>query len=240
MTKPSIIVQDVALRFPKQRGLIRLVLGLFRKQKPSEFVALHGVSLEIQKGEVVGIIGRNGSGKSTLLRVIAGIYPPDEGEVHAAGDISLLAGLGTGFSQHQTGRENALLYGSILGHSEREMNEKIDEIIEFSELGSFIDEPLRTYSAGMKARLGLAVASAINPNILLIDEVLGVGDPNFREKSKKKILDMVKGASTVVIVSHSFGLMTDICDRVVLIEKGKVEFVGKPQDAVKRYYELEE
>ncbi len=240
MTKPSIVVQDVALRFPKQRGLIRLVLGLFRKQKPSEFVALHDVSLEIQKGEVVGIIGRNGSGKSTLLRVIAGIYPPDEGEVHAAGDISLLAGLGTGFSQHQTGRENALLYGSILGHSEREMNEKIDEIIEFSELGSFIDEPLRTYSAGMKARLGLAVASAINPNILLIDEVLGVGDPNFREKSKKKILDMVKGASTVVIVSHSFGLMTDICDRVVLIEKGKVEFVGKPQDAVKRYYELEE
>ena len=240
MTKPSIIVQDVALRFPKQRGLIRLVLGLFRKQKPSEFVALHGVSLEIQKGEVVGIIGRNGSGKSTLLRVIAGIYPPDEGEVHAAGDISLLAGLGTGFSQHQTGRENALLYGSILGHSEREMNEKIDEIIEFSELGSFIDEPLRTYSAGMKARLGLAVASAINPNILLIDEVLGVGDPNFREKSKKKILDMVKGASTVVIVSHSFGLMTDICDRVVLIEKGELEFVGKPQDAVKRYYELEE
>ena len=240
MTKPSIVVQDVALRFPKQRGLIRLVLGLFRKQKPSEFVALHGVSLEIQKGEVVGIIGRNGSGKSTLLRVIAGIYPPDEGEVHAAGDISLLAGLGTGFSQHQTGRENALLYGSILGHSEREMNEKIDEIIEFSELGSFIDEPLRTYSAGMKARLGLAVASAINPNILLIDEVLGVGDPNFREKSKKKILDMVKGASTVVIVSHSFGLMTDICDRVVLIEKGELEFVGKPQDAVKRYYELQE
>lgn len=240
MTKPSIVVQDVALRFPKQRGLIRLVLGLFRKQKPSEFVALKSVSLEVQKGEVVGIIGRNGSGKSTLLRVIAGIYPPDQGEVHAAGDISLLAGLGTGFSQHQTGRENALLYGSILGHSEREMDEKIDEIIEFSELGSFIDEPLRTYSAGMKARLGLAVASAINPNILLIDEVLGVGDPNFREKSKKKILDMVKGASTVVIVSHSFGLMTDICDRVVLIEKGEIKFVGRPQDAVKRYYELQE
>ena len=120
------------------------------------------------------------------------------------------------------------------------MNEKIDEIIEFSELGTFIDEPLRTYSAGMKARLGLAVASAIKPNILLIDEVLGVGDPNFREKSKKKILNMVKGASTVVIVSHSFGLMTDICDRVVLIDQGLIEFVGKPQDAIKRYYELQE
>ena len=240
MSHPSIVLRDIGLRFPKQRGLVSLLVGLFKRQKPSEFIALDGVSLEIQKGEVVGIIGRNGSGKSTLLRVIAGIYPPDEGEVHAAGDISLLAGLGTGFSQHQTGRENALLYGSILGHTEREMNEKIDEIIEFSELGTFIDEPLRTYSAGMKARLGLAVASAINPNILLIDEVLGVGDPNFREKSKKKILNMVKGASTVVIVSHSFGLMTDICDRVVLIDHGHIEFVGEPQDAIKRYYELQE
>ena len=240
MSHPSIVLRDIGLRFPKQRGLVSLLVGLFKRQKPSEFIALDGVSLEIQKGEVVGIIGRNGSGKSTLLRVIAGIYPPDEGEVHAAGDISLLAGLGTGFSQHQTGRENALLYGSILGHTEREMNEKIDEIIEFSELGTFIDEPLRTYSAGMKARLGLAVASAINPNILLIDEVLGVGDPNFREKSKKKILNMVKGASTVVIVSHSFGLMTDICDRVVLIDQGHIEFVGEPQDAIKRYYELQE
>lgn len=240
MSTPSIVLRKIGLRFPKQRGLFRLLLGLFKRQKPNEFIALDDVSLEIEKGEVVGIIGRNGSGKSTLLRVIAGIYPPDEGEVYAAGDISLLAGLGTGFSQHQTGRENALLYGSILGHNEREMNEKIDEIIEFSELGTFIDEPLRTYSAGMKARLGLAVASAINPNILLIDEVLGVGDPNFREKSKKKILDMVKGASTVVIVSHSFGLMTDICDRVVLIDQGQIEFVGEPQDAIKRYYELQE
>lgn len=239
MTNPSIVLKNIALRFPKQRGLIQMILGLFRKNS-TEFTALSDVSLQIEKGEVIGIIGRNGSGKSTLLRVIAGIYPPDEGEVHAAGDISLLAGLGTGFSQHQTGRENALLYGSILGHSEQEMNEKIEGIIEFSELGSFIDEPLRTYSAGMKARLGLAVASAINPNILLIDEVLGVGDPNFREKSKKKILDMVKGASTVVVVSHSFGLMTDICDRVVLIEKGRVELVAEPQLAIKRYYELQE
>ena len=144
------------------------------------------ISLAVNAGEKVGLIGPNGSGKSTLLRVISGIYPPDEGTVLAAGDITLLAGLGTGFSPHQTGRENALLFGSILGHGEDEMLEKLDEIIEFSELGTFIDEPLRTYSAGMKARLGLAVASAIRPNILLIDEVLGVGDPNFREKSKKK------------------------------------------------------
>ena len=237
MTKTAIRLNDISLHFPKQRNPLAIVLD-FMKKNDRKFTALKNVNIEINQGEVVGIIGRNGSGKSTLLRVISGIYPPDTGEVHAAGDISLLAGLGTGFSGHQTGRENALLYGSILGHNEDEMREKLDEIIEFSELGDFIDEPLRTYSAGMKARLGLAVASAIHPHILLIDEVLGVGDPNFKEKSKEKILSMVKGASTVVIVSHSFGLMTDICDRVILLHHGEVVHDGPPQESIKKYYEI--
>ena len=237
MTKTAIQLNDISLHFPKQRNPLSIVLD-FIKKNDRKFTALKDVNIEINQGEVVGIIGRNGSGKSTLLRVISGIYPPDTGEVHAAGDISLLAGLGTGFSGHQTGRENALLYGSILGHNEDEMREKLDEIIDFSELGDFIDEPLRTYSAGMKARLGLAVASAIHPHILLIDEVLGVGDPNFKEKSKEKILSMVKGASTVVIVSHSFGLMTDICDRVILLHHGEVMHDGPPQESIKKYYEI--
>ena len=237
MTKMAIQLNDISLHFPKQRNPLAIVLD-FIKKNDRKFTALKHVNVAINQGEVVGIIGRNGSGKSTLLRVISGIYPPDTGEVHAAGDISLLAGLGTGFSGHQTGRENALLYGSILGHNEDEMREKLDEIIEFSELGDFIDEPLRTYSAGMKARLGLAVASAIHPHILLIDEVLGVGDPNFKEKSKEKILSMVKGASTVVIVSHSFGLMTDICDRVILLHHGEVMHDGPPQESIKKYYEI--
>jgi len=237
MTKTAIQLNDISLHFPKQRNPLAIVLD-FVKKNDRKFTALKNVNIEINQGEVVGIIGRNGSGKSTLLRVISGIYPPDTGEVHAAGDISLLAGLGTGFSGHQTGRENALLYGSILGHNEDEMREKLDEIIDFSELGDFIDEPLRTYSAGMKARLGLAVASAIHPHILLIDEVLGVGDPNFKEKSKEKILSMVKGASTVVIVSHSFGLMTDICDRVILLHHGEVMHDGPPQESIKKYYEI--
>lgn len=237
MTKTAIQLNDISLHFPKQRNPFAIVLDFINKND-RKFTALKNVNIEINQGEVVGIIGRNGSGKSTLLRVISGIYPPDTGEVHAAGDISLLAGLGTGFSGHQTGRENALLYGSILGHNEDEMREKLDEIIEFSELGHFIDEPLRTYSAGMKARLGLAVASAIHPHILLIDEVLGVGDPNFKEKSKEKILSMVKGASTVVIVSHSFGLMTDICDRVILLHHGEVMHDGPPQESIKKYYEI--
>ena len=238
MTKTAIQLNNISLHFPKQRNPLAIVLDFIRKND-RKFTALKDVNIEINQGEVVGIIGRNGSGKSTLLRVISGIYPPDTGEVHAAGDISLLAGLGTGFSGHQTGRENALLYGSILGHKEDEMREKLDGIIEFSELGDFIDEPLRTYSAGMKARLGLAVASAIHPHILLIDEVLGVGDPNFKEKSKEKILSMVKGASTVVIVSHSFGLMTDICDRVILLHHGEVMHDGPPQESIKKYYEIE-
>ncbi len=239
MTDTSIQLEGIKLHFPKQRNVFGIIADFFRK-RTRRFTALSDISFKVRQGEVVGVIGRNGSGKSTLLRVISGIYPPDEGTVLAAGDITLLAGLGTGFSPHQTGRENALLFGSILGHGEEEMLEKLDEIIDFSELGAFIDEPLRTYSAGMKARLGLAVASAIRPNILLIDEVLGVGDPNFREKSKKKILSLVKGASTVVIVSHSFGLMTDICDRVVLLDHGKIVTIDDPQAAIKAYYDLGE
>ena len=132
----------------------------------------------------------------------------------------------------------AIPKGSILGHAEQEMREKLDEIIAFSELGEFIDQPLRTYSSGMKARLGLAVASAIRPDILLIDEVLSVGDPTFKEKSKKKILSMVQDASTVVIVSHSFALLTDICDRVILIDNGKVISDDAPQASIKAYYEI--
>lgn len=235
----SIRLHNISLKFPKQQNLVSIILNALRK-KERKFTALMDINLEIKQGEVIGIIGTNGSGKSTLLRVMSGIYPPDSGEVFTAGDISLLAGLGTGFSGHQTGRENALLYGSILGHSEEEMKSKLEEIIDFSELGEFIDQPLRTYSSGMKARLGLAVASAIKPNILLIDEVLSVGDPMFKEKSKKKILSMVQNASTVVIVSHSFALLTDICDRVILIDKGKIVSDAEPQTSIKEYYKLKQ
>jgi|TARA_B110000211_G_C13970174_1_gene504600 ABC-type polysaccharide/polyol phosphate transport system ATPase subunit len=239
MSQNAIEVKNVTLHFPKQRNALVMLLDALKGNK-RRFTALKNISLDVKRGEIVGIIGRNGCGKSTLLRVMAGIYPPDEGQTYVAGDISLLAGLGTGFSPHQTGRENAILYGSILGHDEEDMNSKLPEIIEFSELGAFIDEPIRTYSAGMKARLGLAVASAINPDILLIDEVLGVGDPQFREKSKKKILNMVEGAGTVVIVSHSFGLMKSICDRLILIHEGKIVIDGEPSEAIEKYYELTE
>ena len=236
MSENAVEIDNVTLHFPKQRNALGMILNFIRRKKV-RFTALRNVSLKIRKGEVIGIIGKNGSGKSTLLRIISGIYPADEGNCKAAGSISLLAGLGTGFSGHQTGRENAILYGSILGHDEEVMISKLPEIIQFSELGSFIDEPVRTYSSGMKARLGLAVASAIHPDILLIDEVLGVGDPQFKEKSKKRILNLVKSTGTVVLVSHSFGLMKEICDRLVFIHEGQIVDVGEPDAIIKLYYE---
>lgn len=236
MTQTVISIDNVSLNFPKRRNLKALITGLFKPNKKTH-KALKGVSLEVKKGEIIGIIGTNGCGKSTLLRVISGIYPPDGGTCEVRGKISLLAGLGTGFSPHQTGRENAILYGSILGYSKEKIVNKLPEIIEFSELGSFIDEPIRTYSAGMKARLGLAVASAIQPELLLIDEVLGVGDPAFRKKSTDRIMEMVQDAGSVVIVSHSFGMLSEVCDRLVLIEEGSIILEGKPEDVIKAYYE---
>ena len=236
MSQTVISMQKVRLDFPRRRSLKSHVLNLFQRQD-NQFTALKGINLEIEKGEIIGVIGTNGCGKSTLLRVITGIYPPNEGVCRVNGNISLLAGLGTGFSGHQTGRENAILYGSILGYTEEKIIEKLPEIISFSELGEFIDEPIRTYSAGMKARLGLAVASAIQPDILLIDEVLGVGDPTFKEKSTNRIMEMVQEAGTVVIVSHSFGMLSKICDRIVLMEKGKIIQQGDPNKVIQTYYD---
>lgn len=236
MIESVIEIENVSLSFPRRKSLMKLVSGLFKKQE-NEFTALNKINLDIKQGEIIGVIGTNGCGKSTLLRVITGIYPPDHGHCKVKGNISLLAGLGTGFSGHQTGRENAILYGSILGYSEERIINKLPEIISFSELGDFIDEPIRTYSAGMKARLGLAVASAIQPEILLIDEVLGVGDPTFKEKSTNRIMEMVQEAGTVVIVSHSFGMLSKVCDRIVLMERGEIIHQGNPDEAIRTYYE---
>jgi ABC-type polysaccharide/polyol phosphate transport system ATPase subunit len=236
----AVRVEKAALRFPRGKGLFRGIISLLgRKEKPeANFTALENVSLNVHQGEVLGIIGRNGSGKSTLLRLMAGIYQPDEGSVYVRGRTSLLAGVRVGLNEHLTGRENVHLYGSILGHKEEKMDDMMGDIIEFSEIGEFFDQPLRTYSSGMRARLGIAIASAVEPEILLIDEVLGVGDPQFREKSKARILSLVKSTSTVVLVSHSFGLMREICDRVAFVHEGKIHSVGDPTETIRAYYEL--
>ena len=186
--KPTVIsMENVTLHFPKLSSLLSMVTGVFKK-KDNKFTALRAVTLEVKAGEVFGLIGKNGSGKSTILRVMSGIYPPDEGSCYVSGKVSLLAGIGTGFSQHQTGVENAMLYGSILGHNESEMTEKLPEILEFSELGDFIHEPIRTYSAGMKARLGLAVASAIKPDILFS---LNCGSPTPNTSSIRSMSGLI-------------------------------------------------
>tara|TARA_B100001750_G_C15447833_1_gene567223 strand:- start:614 stop:1339 length:726 start_codon:yes stop_codon:yes gene_type:complete len=234
-------LMNVALHFPIRRGLFTGIFDLLKGKKATaqgKFAAMTDVNLEVNRGEVLGVIGRNGSGKSTMLRVIAGIYHPDEGTVQVRGRTSLLAGVSVGLNQNLTGRENVHLYGSILGHERDTMESMMDDILDFSDIGEFFEQPLRTYSAGMRARLGLAIASAIEPEILLIDEVLGVGDPQFREKSKRRILDLVKNTSTVVLVSHSFGLMREICDRVALIHEGKVHCVGDPTQTIREYWEL--
>jgi len=234
-------MEDIALHFPRQRGILTGILDLLRGKTTAgkgKFTALQGVDLEVNKGEVLGVIGRNGSGKSTMLRVMAGIYRPDEGTVLVRGQTSLLAGVSVGLNLNLTGRENVHLYGSILGHTKEVMDGMMEDIISFSEIGEFFEQPLRTYSSGMKARLGIAIASAVEPEILLIDEVLGVGDPQFREKSKKRILDLVKNTGTVVLVSHSFGLMTEICDRVVLVHEGRIAAVGEPDEVIKTYYDI--
>lgn len=235
-------VEEMSITFPLSRPglntIKRKMTELFssKELKPLQRTVLKGISLDIKQGEVVGIIGRNGCGKSTLLRAISGIYRPSNGLVRSSGQIFLLAGIRIGFTGNLTGRENAYLYGSILGHSKQKMDQLMPSIIEFSELEEFIDMPLRTYSSGMTARLGFSVATAVQPEILLIDEVLAVGDQEFKERSKERILEMVGNAGTVVIVSHSFGLMKNICDRLILLEDGVVKASGDPAYVIDVYH----
>jgi len=202
------------------------------------FEALKNVNLSISKGEVVGIIGRNGSGKSTLLRVMSGIYQPDGGIAMSSATVNLLSNVKIGFNGNLSGRENVHLYGSILGHSREKMTAMMDSIVSFAELKDFIDQPLKTYSSGMQARLGLSVASAVKPEILLIDEVLAVGDASFKERSRHRIKEMVDDASTVVIVSHNLGYLKKVCHRMVLMENGRIVQCGEPEETIKMYNEL--
>jgi ABC-type polysaccharide/polyol phosphate transport system ATPase subunit len=237
----AVEVERATLHFPTGKGLLSGLLNLLRGSKlggNNIFTAVRDASIEVKQGEVLGVIGRNGSGKSTILRLMAGVYRPDEGIVKVRGRTQLLAGVHVGLNQHLTGRENVHLYGSILGHKRETIDSMMDDIINFSEIGDFFDQPLRTYSSGMRARLGIAIASAVEPEILLIDEVLGVGDPQFREKSKKRILSLVKSTGTVVLVSHSFGLMREICDRVALVHEGRIHSVGDPTETIREYYAI--
>ena len=237
----AIEVSNVELYFPQTKNLASGLLNLLRRNDKfatNQFKALDNVSLEVKQGEVLGIIGRNGSGKSTIVRAMSGIYRPDVGQIRVRGRSTLLAGVSVGLNPNLNGRENVHLYGSILGHNRETMDEMMEKIIDFSEIGEFIEQPLRTYSAGMRARLGFAIASAIQPEVLLIDEVLGVGDQQFKKKSKQRILELVEATGTVVIVSHSFGLMEEICDRIALIHKGRLADIGDPKKVIATYHKI--
>lgn len=206
-----------------------------RKIKYEEFWALKDVSFEIEKGEVVGIIGHNGAGKSTLLKVISGILKPTSGELEVNGNIVPMLELGSGFDHDLTGRENIFLNGAILGYTEMYLKEKYDEIVEFSELGKFIDVPIRNYSSGMLMRLAFSIATVVQPEILIVDEILAVGDAAFQEKSKARMLELMGGGTTVLFVSHSLEQIREMCDRVIWLEHGNVQMIGETETVCNSY-----
>lgn len=192
----------------------------------NEFKALDNINVEVKKGDILGIIGLNGAGKSTMLKVISGILKPTEGKVEINGNIAPLIELGAGFDPELSGRENIYLNGAVLGISNKEMRNKIDDIIEFSELNSFIDSPVKNYSSGMYARLGFSIATCIEPDILIVDEILSVGDYKFQEKSRKRISSMLSKGTTVILVSHSIDDIRSLCDKVLWLERGRIKDYG--------------
>lgn len=229
--KTMIEVSDVTMRFrlnnDKILSLKEFVTTALRgKLQYNDFTALEHVSFEVKKGETLGLIGRNGAGKSTMLKVISGILKPTEGSVVCRGNVAPMLELGSGFDFDLTGRENIFLNGAILGYSKEFLHEKYDEIVEFSELGQFIEVPIRNYSSGMLARLAFSIATVVNPEILIVDEILSVGDAAFQEKSKKRMLELMGGGTTVLFVSHSLEQIREMCNRVVWLEHGNVKMVG--------------
>ena len=209
-----------------------------KTSKYNEFWALKDINLDIKKGETIGIIGENGSGKSTLLKLITGILYPDKGEISKKGKIAALIEIGAGFHSELSGRENININASILGFSKKEVDANLEKIIEFSGLDKFIDNPIKTYSSGMYVRLGFSIAIHVNPDILLVDEVLSVGDENFQKKCLQKIDQFRKQGKTIVLVSHDLSAIEKICNRVVLFDKGKLVTQGNPLEVISQYHKL--
>ena len=210
-------------------------LGLSRKKKYTEHYALRNVSFDIQKGETVGIIGTNGAGKSTILKIITGVLNPSEGKVVINGRISALLELGAGFNMEYTGIENVYLNGTMIGFTKEEIDEKLDDILKFADIGDFVNQPVKTYSSGMFVRLAFAVAINIEPEILIVDEALSVGDVFFQAKCYKKFEEFKRDGKTIVFVSHDLGSIAKYCDRVVLLNKGKKLSEGEPKPIIDMY-----
>lgn len=231
---------DISMRYlmtyDRIQSIKEYVVQLLRgKIKYEEFWALKNVSFEVERGEVVGIIGHNGAGKSTLLKVISGILKPTGGSLEVHGNVVPMLELGSGFDHDLTGRENIFLNGSILGYSEKYLKEKYEQIVEFSELGKFIDVPIRNYSSGMLMRLAFSIATVVQPEILIVDEILAVGDAAFQEKSKARMLELMGGGTTVLFVSHSLEQIREMCDRVIWLEHGQVKAIGATKEICDAY-----
>ena len=231
---------DISMRYlmtyDRIQSIKEYVVQLLRgKIKYKEFWALKNVSFEVERGEVVGIIGHNGAGKSTLLKVISGILKPTGGSLEVHGNVVPMLELGSGFDHDLTGRENIFLNGSILGYSEKYLKEKYEQIVEFSELGKFIDVPIRNYSSGMLMRLAFSIATVVQPEILIVDEILAVGDAAFQEKSKARMLELMSGGTTVLFVSHSLEQIREMCDRVIWLEHGQIKAIGATKEICDAY-----
>lgn len=206
-----------------------------RKLKYEDFWVFKNISFEVKKGEVVGIIGRNGAGKSTLLKIISGVLKPTEGTVSIGGNIVPMLELGAGFDVELSGRENIYLNGAILGYSEEFLGKKYEEIVEFSELRKFIDMPIRNYSSGMLMRLAFSIATVVQPEILIVDEILSVGDEAFQKKSRERMFELMSGGTTVLFVSHSLEQIREMCDRVLWLEDGEIKMLGETDEVCDSY-----
>lgn len=231
---------DVSMRFKVPRDKVNslkeyAVRVLRRNLKYEEFWVLDGINLAVSRGEVVGLVGRNGAGKSTLLKIIAGILKPTRGTIRTGGTVAPMLELGSGFDQDLTGRENIFLNGAILGYSKQFLQSKYDEIVDFSELQDFIHVPIRNYSSGMLMRLAFSIATVVNPEILIVDEILAVGDAAFQKKSRQRMAELMSGGTTVLFVSHSMEQIQELCSRVVWLEDGKVKMTGDAKEVCRAY-----
>lgn len=243
MGEKAIELEHVGMKFnlskEKTDNLKDYVIKLIKRDMHhNEFWALKDVSFAVEKGDRVGVLGLNGAGKSTLLKVIAGVFKPTEGTVIRRGKIAPLLELGAGFDKEYTGSENIYLYGAVLGYSKKFIDEKYDEIVEFSELGDFIDVPVKNYSSGMRSRLGFSIATVVAPKILILDEVLSVGDAKFRRKSEKKIKSMFKSGVTVLFVSHSLEQVKRLCNKAMILDHGKLIAYGDIEEVAPIYQEM--
>ncbi|HEX8026736.1 MAG TPA: ABC transporter ATP-binding protein, partial [Candidatus Limnocylindrales bacterium] len=240
-SRDAIVAEDLGvqydLRFNRKTAMRESLSKVVLRKPPERFWALRHVNLQLDHGESLAVIGPNGAGKSTLLQVLAGILRPSEGRLRVSGAISGLLTLGAGFDEDLSGTENILLGGAFLGLDDAVTRSLMPGIVDFADIGRFIDAPLKTYSSGMRARLGFAIATAVDPDILLLDEVLATGDATFREKSKARVIDLVKAAKAVVLVTHDMAWVTEYCNRAILLERGEVILEGSPEEVVHLHLE---